>query len=185
MNTVNLCRALPDMDLYMYLSGAAANQSLTVRATSSPCAWTANSESYWIRLRDSWGDDGATLRFDLEANTDATTREGRILINGAPVRVIQYGNGEIKPYYVTLRPTETVVSGLNGVGALTFFYGLGDLVPAVSETPWLQVVRVERSADRREVVFLYEENPEATPRLGTILVGGKPFTVLQQAGPDR
>lgn len=51
--------------------------------------------------------------------------------------------------------------------------------------PWLRVLRVERAADRREIRFLAEQNPEAAPRVGTILVGGKPFTVLQQAGPVR
>ncbi len=84
-----------------------------------------------------------------------------------------------------LRPTETVVSGLGGIGALAFNYGLGDLVPAVSQDEWLQVVRVERNADQRNVVFLFEKNPEPLPRVGSIAVGGKRFTVLQQAGPDR
>jgi len=40
---------------------------------------------------------------------------------------------------------------------------------------------VVRQADRREVVFAFDENPEASERVGTIVVGGKRFTVLQQA----
>jgi len=177
--TTRQCRALPTAD---YLT---SGDSLTVRASLSPCAWTATTDVDWIRLGVNSSNDGGLLPFDVAANAEAGMREGHIFINGAPVRVIQYSDGAVQRQYVTLRPPETVISGEAGVGMLTFYYGLGDVVPAEAEVAWLRVLRVERAADRREIRFLAEQNPEPTPRVGTILVGGKPFTVLQQAGPVR
>ncbi len=185
VTTTRQCRSLPTTDYLTYLPIGATGQRLTIQASPSPCAWTATADAEWIRLAESSGADGGALRYDIAANTESGQREGRIMVNGVPVRVIQYGNGEVQPLFVTLRPSETVVSCLPGAGALTFFYGLGDLVPAMSESPWLRVTRVERSADRREVHFQFEANIEPTPRLGTIVVGGKPFTVLQQPWPVR
>ena len=183
--TTRQCRALPTIDYLTYLTGGASGDWLTVRASASPCAWTASTDVDWIRLGVNSSNDGGLLPFDVAANAEAGTREGHIFINGAPVRVIQYADGEVQRQYVTLRPPETVISGEAAVGMLTFYYSLGDLVPAEAEVPWLRVLRVERAADRREIRFLAEQNPEAAPRVGTILVGGKPFTVLQQAGPVR
>ncbi|MBN9658172.1 MAG: hypothetical protein J0H49_08330 [Acidobacteria bacterium] len=183
MVAVNQCRALPIMDYFMYLSGGGTNNSMPVKSSPSPCAWTASSDSDWIQVGTPAGSDSGDLRFSIAPNTGPANREGRIFINGTPVRFVQFGLEEVQPYYVTLRPTETVVSGLGGVATIAYYYGLADLVPAVSEDAWLQVIRVERSADRREVVFLFEQNPERTPRLGTLVIGGRRFTVLQEAGP--
>lgn len=183
MVAVNQCRALPIMDYFMYLSGGGTNNSMPVKASPSPCGWTATSDSSWLQIGTPFGNDSGDLRFSVAPNTGSATREGRIFINGTPVRFIQFGLEEVQPYYVTLRPTETVVSGLGGIATIAYYYGLGELVPAVAEDAWLQVVRVERAADRREVVFLFERNPEKTPRLGTLVIGGKRFTVLQEPGP--
>jgi M6 family metalloprotease-like protein len=185
MTAVNTCRVLPRFDYFLYLSGGGTNNSVPVRASGSPCAWTATSDSAWLQVGTPSGTDGGDLRFSVEANPLPVTREGRIFVNGTPIQFTQFGLGEVQPYYVTLRPTETVVSGLGGISALAFSYGLGDLVPAESQDSWLQVVRVERNADQRNVVFLFQENPEPSPRVGCIVVGGKRFTVLQEGGPDR
>lgn len=185
MTAVNTCRVLPRFDYFLYLSGGGTNNSVPVRASAAPCGWTATSDSAWLQVGTPTGTDGGDLRFTVEANPLPVTREGRIFINGTPIRFTQFGSGEVQPYYVTLRPTETVVSGLGGISALAFSYGLGDLVPAESQDSWLQVVRVERSADQRNAVFLFEENPEPLPRVGSLVVGGKRFTVLQEGGPNR
>ncbi len=185
VQTTDACRALPAVNYLIYLSRGSTDEALSIVPSSSPCVWNATTDAAWIRLRTSQAGDGGVLRYEIEANPDSTTREGRIIINGAPVRVVQFGSGEIQPHYVTLRPSETVVSGMAGVGSLSFYYGLGDLVPAIPESPWLTVYRVVRAADRREIRFLTEDNPEPTPRVGTILVGGKPFTVLQLGRPAR
>ncbi|MGJ5815321.1 BACON domain-containing protein [Paludibaculum fermentans] len=182
MNAVNRCRVLPKFDYFTYLSGGGTNNSMPIMASTSPCPWTASSDSAWLQVATAAGNDSGDLRFTVAANTSPVTREGHIFVNGTPVRFTQFGLGEIQPYYVTLRPTETVVSGLGGVGTLAFYYGLSDLVPAESQDSWLQVVRVERSADQKQVVFLFEANPEPMPRLGSIVVGGKRFSVLQTAG---
>ncbi|MGC4049822.1 MAG: BACON domain-containing carbohydrate-binding protein [Paludibaculum sp.] len=183
MVAVNQCRALPVMDYFLYLSGGGTNNNMPVKAAPSPCGWTATSDSDWLQIGTPFGSDSGNLRFSVAANTGPATREGRIFINGTPVRFVQFGLGEVQPYYMSLRPTETIVSGLGGVATIAYYYGLADVVPAIPQDDWLQVVRVERSADRREVVFLFEENPEPTPRLGTLMIGGKRFTVLQEAGP--
>jgi hypothetical protein len=44
-------------------------------------------------------------------------------------------------------------------------------------------MRVSRDADRRMVEFPFSLNPDRAPRIGTISVGGKTFTVLQQGRP--
>jgi M6 family metalloprotease-like protein len=176
------CMVLPQLAFLFYVSGALPDQRLRIVATPSPCEWAATADVPWIQLKSHTGADGGEILFDLAANPEATTREGRILINGAPVRIQQFGKGEILPRYVEFRPVETEVSGQRGVAALAFSYGLSDLIPAVAEVPWLQVYRIERAADRREISYLFDGNPEASPRIGTINVGGRTFTVRQQAG---
>jgi hypothetical protein len=155
-----------------------------VRASDEGCAWSAQTDVTWVRLRTASGTGESVLRFDVEANRMETTREGRIEVNGERVRVVQFGSGEVQPSYMTLRPEETVVSSKGGSGVLTFYYGLGDLAPAVTESDWLQVFRVVRNGDRREVTYYWGSNPELEERVGSLLVGGKRYTVLQR-GADQ
>lgn len=185
LNVAAACRALPAYDYGIFLSAASSGVSLPLQVSPAPCAWTATSDSAWLRILDASGSEAGSVRFDMAANPLPATREGRIFVNGSPVRIVQYGNGELQPYYVTLRPTETVVSALAGRAVLAFSYGLGDTVPAGSDFPWLRIVSVERNADRREVTFSFDANPDAAPRLGSLWVGGRTFTVLQEGRPDQ
>ncbi|HBY59899.1 MAG TPA: hypothetical protein DEH78_08750, partial [Solibacterales bacterium] len=116
--TSDQCRALPSIDFYLYFPAGASNQTVTVTAAPSPCAWSASTEDRWIQLGAVSSTDGGPLRFDVSPNTGEEAREGRIFVNGAPVRIFQYGVGENNPNLVTLRPPETVVSNLAGVGTI-------------------------------------------------------------------
>lgn len=174
------CAAWPAYNFGLFLSTAANNQGLTILSSSPSCPWTASSDSDWLRPLSPAGEGPGALRFEVAANPGFSNREGRLTVNGSTVRIVQFGAGEVQPLFVTLSPAETVVSGLAGKSSLAYSYGLADLVPAVSDLPWLHVTAVSRSADSRQVAFSFDANPSAEPRLGALTVGGRTFSVLQQ-----
>jgi hypothetical protein len=171
---------LPSADWNSYLWYGTSGDSLPITVTAPGCPWTATTDASWIRLMVSSSAQGPAPRFEMEPNTELVPREGLLLVNGIPVRLLQ--RPAVDPFFTTLRPQETMVSGLQGIGMLTYYYGFGDIVPAIADSPWLRVLSVERNADQREVRFAFEANPDQTSRTGSILVGGRSFTVLQLPG---
>lgn len=183
MTTVTGCQALPWINYLLYLAAGSASQALPVRVTESPCAWTLRSDAPWIRVSGTSGNDSTAAAFSVDANPERVTREAQMWVNDAPVRVVQFGDGELQPNYVTLWPAETVVSGLAGRGEMTYSYGLQSTVPVEPESPWLRVLPPFASGGSRVVQFEFDANPEAAARVGSLQVGGHRYTVVQQAGP--
>ncbi len=103
-----------------------------------------------------------------------------MFVNGTPVRLLQARRRRSVLHEIAVGGDRRI--GAVGVGMLTYFYGLADLAPAYADSPWLRVLSVERDADRREIRFAFDANPDPSPRIGSIMVAGKPFTVLQHPG---
>ena len=179
LTTNNQCRVLPATNFLSYIAGGGLDVRVGLIAAPDSCAWTAASDSFWIRPRQAAGAGAGVLSFDVDVNNSAQGRDGRIFVNDVPLLVTQYGKGEIQPELVTLRPSETVVSSLAGAGGLVYFYSLADTLPAMTDVPWLQAAGVRESEFQRTLTYLWEANPNPEPRTGTLTVGGKRFTVVQ------
>ncbi len=177
--TARECRALPSFNFFTYAAPAVAGGVLDVASAPNGCPWTATSDAGWLRVRQSAGTGAIALRFDLEENPEPSTRQGRIWVNGVPLLVTQRGREEILPERVTLRPSETVVSSLPGVGGLIYFYPFADGLPVESQTSWLRYLRVRETVYERMALYTWEGNPGPEPRVGVLIVGGKSYTVVQ------
>lgn len=174
---------LPSVNWNLYPSTAAANQTLNLNSTSASCPWNATSDSQWLRVQNTSGFGASVLRFDVAAHTGDQFRQTNMRINGATSTLVQYGSSQIVTRFVNLRPSESVLSHLGGEGVMTFLYSLARTVPAIPVEPWLRVTDIVLGADKREVNYFALPNLDPEPRTGTILVGGKPFTILQLGAP--
>jgi VWFA-related protein len=160
---------------------AGGNGSVNVQ-TSTGCPWTAISESSWIHVTSGGGGTGpGTVTYTVDPNT-GPARVGEMLIGGQHLRVSQD--------FGCVRFELTPASRNHGSGAergevavTGVAEGCSSAWTATPDAAWIKLLSGAGGVGTGAVAYAVEANPSATPRSGTITIGGQKFTVNQAAAP--
>ncbi|HXW04618.1 MAG TPA: BACON domain-containing carbohydrate-binding protein [Vicinamibacterales bacterium] len=144
--------------------------------SGSLCAWTATSNAPWISITGgASGSGNGTVRLAIAAN-DGPGRSGTVTAGGRTFTVSQEGGCT-----VTLTASTATLPAAGGSGSVAVRAGEGCTWTAVSQDAWLTITQGGSGTGAGTVGFTGAANTGA-PRSGTILIGGRTFTVNQEGG---
>jgi len=147
-------------------------------STSSSCSWTAESHDPWITVTSGAARTGnGQVVFRVTSNHETTaTRVGTLTIAGRTFTVTQAGCS------YSLVPTSRAVPVGGQTGAtLSVVAPAGCSWTATENDAWLAITSGRSGAGNGRVDVQVAPNHGSTsPRTGTLTVGGRTFTVVQQ-----
>ena len=135
-------------------------------------SWTATTDSNWITVFTQSGNGAGTVAYLASSNFTADTRQGKILINDKVHTVTQNG------YESSISPTTADFDENGGSGSIAVTVGDGVSWSASSEVDWLEVSADSGISDG-SITFTAAAYEGVQPRVGSITVAGKIFTVTQ------
>jgi len=149
-----------------------------VKITTQPeCAWNASTQVGWITgLSPAAGQGSAQIDFVAAANPLPSLREGEIVVNDNPVRVVQ----DAAPCAFELRPPNRSVSAAGGTAMVGIVAMDGCHWTAVSNAPWITVTSRAGGSGSGSVTLSIASNSGAA-RSGTVTIAGEAFAVVQDA----
>jgi Viral BACON domain/Putative binding domain, N-terminal len=146
--------------------------------TSAGCTWTAASSIPWVRIISGQAGAGpGTVGFAVDETPSSLPRSGTVSIAGQTFTVAQDG----APCAFVLSPASAAVAAGGGSGSFEANTKEACTWSATSNDAWLRVTAGTSGSGDGTVSFSADANP-GPARMGTIVVGGRTFTVLQ-AGP--
>ncbi len=161
----------------LFFTAPAGASSVNLTADAG-CAWTIVHTNPWITITSPTNGIGsATVNFDVQANSNLTTRVGTIIIGGRSFTVTQDG----------LVCSYTLSSPGHGHTAATETNSFNVIVTnpcpwSVNNTnSWIVLVSGSSGAGSGTVTYSVEANTSFSPRSGTLLIENQTFTVTQQA----
>jgi hypothetical protein len=147
-----------------------------VRASSSLCSWTAQSDAPWVSVRAGASSQGtATVQFDVAA-AGGQTRSATITAAGLRFSIVQ----------TSASCTYSVVPGAFTAGAggeavtVTVTTGPGCAWSAASTVPWISLSSAGNGTGTGTASFSI--SPTSAARSGSVIVAGKTIAVDQGAG---
>lgn len=146
--------------------------------TARECQWTATPDVPWLSVMSGGTGQGAgSLTFSAAANTSASTRVGRIDVNGQRIEITQ----EAAACDYAVAP-EAVTSGAAGGNVrITVTTAPSCAWTAVSRASWIVVSAPANGTGSAEITVRTTTNTGAA-RSGTVEVGGRTVVVSQDAG---
>jgi len=157
---------------------AGGTGSVTV-TTAASCTWTATSTSAWITVTAGHSGTGSgTVQFATAPNPSTSARTGAMNVAGHSITVQQEG---VASCSYSLSPSSTAMDASGGTGSFSVSTAAGCTWTATPNASWLTVTGGGSGTGPGTVTFNATANTSTTPRSGTILAGGRTFTV-QQAG---
>lgn len=145
--------------------------------TAAGCAWTASTSATWITITSgASGSGNGTVRFTVAANS-GTARTATITAGGQTFTVSQ-GTG----CSVSLSADQQNVPAGGGTGSVNVMAGDGCGWAAETTSPtWLTITSGANGTGNGTVNFAVASN-DGAPRQGTLVIGGRSFTVNQASG---
>ncbi len=136
-------------------------------------SWTATSDVGWLTIAQGASGDGAgSCVYIVNANTTADTRIGHITLGGNTFTVTQYG------YAATLSPANATFDRRGGCGTVVVTVDAGISWTAVANDDWIDVTPASGvSVDT--VSYTVAEYFGVVPRVGSVTIGGRTFTITQ------
>jgi hypothetical protein len=154
-------------------SGGARN--FDVQAAGG-CGWTATSNTPWISIAGgASGSGNGTVRLTVESNA-GPERSGTVTAGGRTFTVNQEGDCAF-----ALGGSSQQMPAAGGSGSVTVTAAGGCAWTASSQASWLSITEGSSGTGSGVVRFAASENA-GPPRSGTLLVGGRTFTVNQEGG---
>jgi large repetitive protein len=151
--------------------------SIGVSANGANCAWTASSPVNWASVAPNGASGNGTVVIAVAANPAVGGRSATLSIAGQSVTISQ--GGQACSYSLQSSTGTAPASGGSGtVGVVT--------APSCAWTAtsndsgWLSA-SPGGSAGAVDVTFTAAVNPDPLPRIGTLTIAGKTFTVTQAA----
>ncbi len=161
------------------VSSAAGSGNTNVTAAAG-CAWTAVSNANWITVvSGATGTGNGAVGFSFQQNPNTTTRSGILTIGGQTFMLNQEAASPTCTF--SLNPTSQNVSSVAGSGTINVTAAAGCAWTAVSNANWITVVSGASGTGNGAVGFSFQQNPNTTPRSGTITIGGQTFSLNQEA----
>jgi hypothetical protein len=146
-------------------------------ATGAGCPWTAASSIPWVRITAGQSGTGpGPVAFTVDETPSSLPRSGSVNIAGQTFTIGQDG----APCAFVLSPPAAAVAAIGGSGTFEVNTKEACTWNATSNDPWLRVTAGASGAGDATVTFGADVNL-GPARTGTIVVGGRPFTVSQAA----
>jgi hypothetical protein len=163
-------------------AGGVGSVSVTASGPSTDfCGWTLAKNAAWITILSPATLEGAgsgVVAFQVAANPCGGQRETTMVIAGMFFDVVQ----EADVPSVTLSPaTRTHVAQASSGHRLTVQDPCSIGWSATTPTPWIHITAGGSGTGNGEVVYRLDANDTVRPRTGSIRVGTRSFTVIQEA----
>ncbi len=155
---------------------AAAGSSVSV-TTATGCAWTAVSQASFISITSAASGTGSGIvTFTVTANPTASPRTGSLVVAGQTFSVNQ-----APACSVALSPTSLMVASPATTSTVSVTSPSGCAWTAASQSTFLTMTNGASGAGNGAVTFSVAANPTTAARTGSLVIGGRAFT-LTQAG---
>jgi hypothetical protein len=144
------------------------------------CRWIANPNVSWITLSSPSGSGNGTVGFTVAANSGAA-RAGILTAGGVEIGISQAGQAPVTCTF-SINPTSESISadGATDIDvAVTATAGCA--WTSASNASWLTITSGASGSGSGTVTLTAAANTGAA-RTGTVLIGGRMFTVNQEAG---
>lgn len=160
------------------ISAEASSSTIAVTAPAG-CSWTASESSTWISITSgASGSGNGTITYSVTENPGITPRTATITAAGQSFTVTQAG----QTCTYSLTPTSTTAGATGTTGSVSLFTPVGCPWTAASSVSWVTVTSAPSGTGTTVVSYAVAANDTASPRSGTLTIGGVPFTVTQAGG---
>ena len=157
-------------------AGGAGSTTLTLPQPSA--TWTVSSSVKWITITSPTTSKGnGTVTFLVAANTSSASRTGYLTIAGIQFNVTQ--SGAACTYGVSLGTMTAAQGGVNGTAIVSTQAGCG--WSAASNVSWITVTSGSQGTGPGTTGFFIANNPNSSPRTGTLTVAGWTIQVNEGA----
>ena len=164
------------------LGSSATTTNVTLTASASNCAWTASSNATWATFPSGLdGSGSATIPVAIAANTSTSARTVTLTIAEHSITLTQAGLPQAtscsfsvprSPIRLTANTTRLRIT----VGASS----RSCRWTATSEVDWITVESGSPNTGRAAVIFLVAANTSTQSRTATVIIAGKPVTIVQR-----
>ena len=162
------------------LAAEGGTASVTVTAPAG-CGWTASESVPWLSITTgSKGAGNGTVTYTATANSSTTSRSTTLTVAGQSVAITQDGiacSFAVSP----LNPASLAASG--GTGSVTVTTSSGCAWTASESVAWLSITSGASGTGNGSVNYTAAANTTTTSRSATLMVGGQPVTITQDAAP--
>jgi hypothetical protein len=152
-------------------SSNADNVSVTANAG---CAWTATSNDNWLTVTSGGSGTGNGATNYLVAANSGPARTGTLTVAGQTVTVTQASGCTF-----ALSPSSQNFPASIAAGSVNITSGTGCAWTATSNSAFISVTSGASGTGNGNVGYSLTANDTATPRTGTMTIGGQTFTVTQ------
>ncbi|MDX2033452.1 MAG: BACON domain-containing carbohydrate-binding protein [Blastocatellia bacterium] len=159
----------------IYLPAAGGSEQFAVATLPAMgCPFTATTTDPWIAITNA---ASSPVTFDFLPNPQTVSRTGSISVAGKTFNITQGGT----PCQYGLSPGSASFASGGGSGsfAVTTMPAAGCDIAASTSDSWITITNAASSP----VAYTVAANNNATPRTGSILVGGQSFSITQQGFP--
>ncbi|MCP4697561.1 MAG: DUF1566 domain-containing protein [Gammaproteobacteria bacterium] len=151
------------------------SNSISVTAPTK-CAWTAESDSAWLKIfSDASGIGDGMIAYTTDANLSKSIRTGILRIAGQTFTVTQEG---IDCSY-TITPSSRSHTANAGNDAASVSAPAACSWTAFSNTAWISLASDAENAGNSVVSYNVAANPDTASRTGTLTIAEKTFSVSQ------
>lgn len=158
------------------LFGGAGGTGSIKLTTQVGCDWTASTTETWININSgSSGTGSGTVNYTIAAHV-GPPRSGTITVAGLTFTVSQEEGFCIG----SLSPTVANFPQPGGTGSLTVSTPVPCNWTAVPTVPWLLVQGGPSGFGNATVLYFVASNNTTEQRVGTLLIAGQEFTVIQE-----
>jgi hypothetical protein len=156
--------------------GPSASTDTIAVSTVSGCAWTATEGTSWITITGGASGLGSgTVTYSVTANGTTAPRSATITVAGQSFDVTQAG----QPCTYALTPSGASVPAVATAGSVAVAASGGCAWTATSADSWITVTNGTSGTGDGTVSYAVAANPSSSPRTGTLMIGGQPFTITQ------
>jgi hypothetical protein len=157
------------------LTAASAFRSVNV-TSGSGCSWTATSSVPWITIAGGGTGTGMGLvSYTVAANTSTSSRTGTIDVNGEIHTVVQAAAA----CSYSMTPTSIAISAAGSSGFVDVSSSAGCAWTATTSAPWITITSGGSGNGDGTLQYTVAPNGASFARTGTIVAGGKSFTISQ------
>ena len=155
----------------------AAGGTATIAVTAADgCSWSAGSSEPWLTVAPLSGEGSASVQVAVAANSGAE-RQGTVVIGGQSFTVTQ--DAVTPQCSITIAPTSARMPAAGGNTTIAITAAAGCSWSAQSSEPWLTVApQTGNGSGSVQVVVAANSGAQ---RQGTVVIGGQPFSVTQDA----
>lgn len=162
------------------LPAAGGPGQITV-TTGDACSWTVMSSAPWLTVTAGSTTTGSgTASFQAAVNVSTTPRTATLAVAGRTVVVTQEAASTASCTY-TLAPGSASIAADGGALATRLDTPAACPWTAVAQVPWLQVTSPASGTGAADIALAVAANIAPISRTGTVVIGGRTFTVTQAA----